>query len=389
MKVTFVFNYMTQHQYPFAQAMYELFGDDFLFLETEDFEEERKNMGWDTDYSKLPYVRKYVSPDDDKVVVDSDIVMFGGVHFLYIRQRLEAGKMSFRCMERLYKKGRIHALAPKGYIRKLKEYTKYNNTPCYLLCCGAYVPADFDMFGGHKNKRLKWGYFTSLNNKDWYELRDLKSRQGEPVRILWTGRMLDWKHVLDGVKAFKTLIKHKKNVHMTVVGNGDEHALLASYIKENGLKDHVTMMDFMPASEVRQLMEQSDIYLMTSDYNEGWGAVVNEAMDSGCAVIASVGAGSAYYLIEDKKNGRIYKPGDIKSLAAIMEELTDDIYLRQSLGQQAHKTISEVWSPNEAAARFKRIIDQVAGNGYDAILPEYTNGPLSKAETILPGKKII
>ena len=201
--------------------------------------------------------------------------------------------------------------------------------------------------------------------------------------------MLGWKHVLDGVKALKTLIKHKKNVHMTVVGNGDDRALLASYIKENGLKDHVTMMDFMPASEVRQLMEQSDIYLMTSDYNEGWGAVVNEAMDSGCAVIASSGAGSAYYLIEDKKNGRIYKPGDIKSLAAIMEELTDDIYLRQSLGQQAHKTISEVWSPNEAAARFKRIIDQVAGNGYDAILPEYTNGPLSKAETILPGKKII
>ena len=32
MKVTFVFNYMTQHQYPFAKAMYELIGDDFLFL---------------------------------------------------------------------------------------------------------------------------------------------------------------------------------------------------------------------------------------------------------------------------------------------------------------------------------------------------------------------
>jgi hypothetical protein len=37
----------------------------------------------------------------------------------------------------------------------------------------------------------------------------------------------------------------------------------------------------MPPEEVRVHMEQSNIYLFTSDFGEGWGAVLNEAMNSG------------------------------------------------------------------------------------------------------------
>ena len=387
MKVTFVFNYMTQHQYPFAKAMYDLVGDDFLFLETLEFEEERKNMGWDNDYSNEPFIRKYVSPDDEEIVLNSDIVLFGA-HYFYGRKRMDAGKPTFRMMERLYKKGRIHAYSPKGFFGKLSEHTKYNNKPCYLLCAGAYVASDFDVFGGYKNKRYKWGYFTSLTDKDWYTLREYKSGDKCPVKILWTGRMLDWKHVLDGVKAFKTVIKHGKNAKLTIVGNGDERALLTSYVKQNGLSDHVEILDFMPNKDIRDLMEHSDIYLITSDFNEGWGAVINEAMDSGCAVIAGSGAGAAPYLIKDKINGRIYKSGDVSSLSKIIEELVSDKAVREMLGMQAHKTIQETWSPVTAAARFKRICDQIVSNGTDAVLPEYQDGPLSKAESIKPGKLI-
>lgn len=48
----------------------------------------------------------------------------------------------------------------------------------------------------------------------------------------------------------------------------------------------------MKASEVRSYMEKADIYLFTSDFNEGWGAVLNESMNSGCAVVASHAIGS-------------------------------------------------------------------------------------------------
>ena len=51
---------------------------------------------------------------------------------------------------------------------------------------------------------------------------------------------------------------------------------------------------------------------MTSNQEEGWGVVVNEAMNSGCVVIGSNLAGSVPYLIENGKNGLIYNCGDLQ-----------------------------------------------------------------------------
>ena len=48
-------------------------------------------------------------------------------------------------------------------------------------------------------------------------------------------------------------------------------------------------------------MEKSHIHLFTSNHLEGWGAVVNEAMNSGCAVVANREAGAVPYLIEHGK----------------------------------------------------------------------------------------
>ena len=44
---------------------------------------------------------------------------------------------------------------------------------------------------------------------------------------------------------------------------------------------------------------------------EGWGAVLNEAMNSGCACIASHAIGSAGFLIEHGENGFVYRDGDM------------------------------------------------------------------------------
>ena len=53
-------------------------------------------------------------------------------------------------------------------------------------------------------------------------------------------------------------------------------------------------------------MERADIYLATSDRQEGWGAVINEAMNSGCAVVADHMMGAVPYLISHEENGMIY-----------------------------------------------------------------------------------
>ena len=48
-------------------------------------------------------------------------------------------------------------------------------------------------------------------------------------------------------------------------------------------------------------MEQANIFIISSTHEEGWGAVVNEAMNSGCVVIGSHAAGAVPFLIENAK----------------------------------------------------------------------------------------
>ena len=85
---------------------------------------------------------------------------------------------------------------------------------------------------------------------------------------------------------------------------------LKKMISDYNLENEVHMLGSMKPKQVREYMEQSQIFLFTSDRNEGWGAVLNESMNSACAVVASHEIGSVPFLLKDGENGFIYKDGD-------------------------------------------------------------------------------
>lgn len=397
MKVTFITNYLTHHQQPFAEEMFRLLGDNFRFIATNPMDEERIRMGWSLEQAEYPYLLYF---DDDMkhcsdLVMDSDVVICGGTHEVYISDRIEAGKITLRYFERLYKKGQWRAFAPRGYIKKRKEHTARKNKPVYLLCAGAYVPSDFHLFGAYPGKMLKWGYFPEFvpHNMD-----ELMGRKKDICNILWAGRMIGWKHAMDAVEAVKMLLKRNalpdgtQEFHLTMVGDGE----CASDIREmiNGdigdnmegmppgrkLSDVITLRPFMKPKEVRRLMEESSIYLMTSDYEEGWGAVVNEAMNSGCSVIASDGAGCVPYLIRHGENGMVYHSGNVKELSEYLAVLIQDSAMRKRIGENAYRTIETMWQPAAAAERMVRLCEHLLQGEYK---PE-KEGPLAEAELIAP-----
>lgn len=66
----------------------------------------------------------------------------------------------------------------------------------------------------------------------------------------------------------------------------------------SGYEDVITHQDFLPTKKVRSLMNQADVYVLSSSGTEGWGVVVNEAMAEGCAIIGSNQAGSIKTMIK-------------------------------------------------------------------------------------------
>ena len=128
-------------------------------------------------------------------------------------------------------------------------------------------------------------------------------------------------------------------------------------------------------------MEKCHIHLFTSNYLEGWGAVVNEAMNSGCAVIANVQAGSVPYLIKHGENGLIYD-GTYEDFAIQLNKLMDDKNMIQKLGKAAYETIVTTWNAEHAAKELLRFCKDLQEG---RVIPA-GEGPLSVAPVIAPGK---
>ena len=109
-------------------------------------------------------------------------------------------------------------------------------------------------------------------------------------------------------------------------------------------------------------MDRADIFVFGSSFYEGWGAVMNEAMNSACAVVVSHAVGSAAYLIDSGKNGYIYKFADISELTEKVKSLVLNKDLRQKFGATAYKTISEEWTATVAVERFLKLCEQIENN---------------------------
>ncbi len=390
-RVVFVSNYINHHQIPFCSAMYGLLEGDFAFIQTEKMEEERIRMGWEADVA-LPYLRLYYEEDAlcRRWIAGSETVLFGGTdEESYIAGRLKAGRPVIRYSERLYKEGQWKAVSPRGLWKKYHDHTCYRKKDVYLLCAGAYVPSDFHIIRAYPGKMLKWGYFPETRI---YDVDSLMAGK-QPGRILWAARFLDWKHPELALQCAKWLKKRGDAFHMDIVGDGSLRPMVEALRKEYQLEDCVTLRGYCPPAKVRNLMEEADIFLATSDRKEGWGAVVNEAMNSGCAVVGSHRMGAVPFLIRHGENGFLYRDGRKEMLFALTHRLLENRSLCQRLGRNAIQTILGEWNGEEAARRLlcfcirqgilhgtERMKEAVAyGRGGDRA-PE--SGPCSPAEVI-------
>ena len=151
-------------------------------------------------------------------------------------------------------------------------------------------------------------------------------------------------------------------------------------IKDLKLEKHVHLKKYISQDEVRLQMERSHIFLFTSDFNEGWGAVLGEAMSSGCAVVASHACGSSPFLIKDGINGFLYQNGNEEDLFIKTKALFNSPELRYSMGKQAFHDMRSLWDAKVAAQRLITLSEHLNSKN-DSSFP-FSDGPCSFAPIV-------
>lgn len=377
MKFVFISNYLSHHQLPFCQQMYQRLGDGFHFIATAEILPERLALGYPDLNNAYPFVvRTYEGQEQTDramaLALDADVAVIGSAPKSFVKGRLKEKKLTFAYSERLYKKGFPWWKLPLYLPRFYRTYGQYKSF--YLLCASAYTAGDFAKTGTFLNKTYKWGYFPET--KDCGEPAQLVE-QKNPASILWAGRFIDWKHPESVISVARRLKEDGYDFQIHMIGNGALLEAIGETVQSNGLEAHVKLLGSMSPEEVRGHMERTEIYLFTSDRNEGWGAVLNESMNSGCAVVASDAIGSVPFLIHDGENGLIYKSGDEDELYKQVKFLMDNPDQRRSMGEKAYETMTRLWNAEEATERLLALCQALLEGQRHPQL--YTNGPCSKA----------
>ena len=381
MNLIFVTNILNHHQYALCEAFKKHF-EDFKLITTEKTQGIGYQTAKDADFV-LHYENGVNKESIEKLICDADAVIFGACPNSLIEMRMRENKISFLYSERFFKKGTWRRFIPS--TRKVLEdrIAKYRNKNMYVLCASAYLPYDLNLLGFPVEKCFKWGYFPATNNYDVETLINKKS--GGKIRFLWVGRLLKLKHPDDAVRLAEGLKKSGIDFELNLVGDGVLRANLETMVNNKGLGDCVHILGSKSTEEVRHYMEEASIFLFTSDRNEGWGAVLNEAMNSGCAVVTSHAIGSVRFLIKDGENGLIYQSGNLNDLYAKVIYLIDNTEKREELGNKAYSTIADSWNAETAAERFKELVEAISGKEKTDLFQE---GPCSKAEVLKDNRRL-
>lgn len=381
MRIVFVSNYFNHHEKFFCDEISKLGGVDFTFIQTTPIPSFRSSTGYadlckTVDYCIDTSQVKNIETDAVNLCNCADVVIFGEAPYKYISERVRKNKLTFFYAERLFRVGIWHMLYPPTFFTVLKRFIiPGRKSNFYLLCASGYTAWDTARIHAFNNHRFKWGHLIEVGCPEGIKN---KVEDGK-LHLLWAGRFLELKHPDYPIRAAKALKDRNIPFVLDIIGSGEQEENMRKLISDYKLENDVVMHGTMKPTEVRQYMEKADIYMFTSDFNEGWGAVLGESMTSGCAVVTSHGIGATPFLVRNGVNGLIYETGRYESFEDKVLRLANDAELRKRLGENAIKTMQELWNPAVGAERFYSLCKNLIEHGGPIF---YDKGPISKAEIL-------
>jgi glycosyltransferase involved in cell wall biosynthesis len=374
MKLIVGTNMWSHHQLPVATELAKLLGfEHFKLALFEEVHDERRNMGW-KEKKQLPWVigPPRTSAERQALIqecLDADVMVVGACPPDVMASRIATGKLTFIASERMLKKPfhGLRMLNPR-YAKGIRRYRSMVNHPhVHALAIGYYAADDLQMIGAFADQIWSWGYFVDL------PVTLLPPPPKRPLKLLWVGRMLNWKRVDLLLKAVDKLKSSGCIGECLIVGDGPEKKRLTALARKLSLDPNVVRFSLsVPFPEVRRLMREADVYVLTSNRHEGWGAVAGEAMGEGCVLVANDQTGAAKVLIQHGETGLLFNDGDVERLSGQLRHLAEDYPLRMCIRQQAWNQMQTLWSPPVAAKRLVALCEGLLGHSE---LSSFNSGP--------------
>lgn len=381
MKLAIYSPYLNHHQVALADELHRILGNEFVFVATKRLATNQLKGG--KDYSRRSYCICASESDEEhrkalSFAIETDVALISSGELEYAIARAKTDKLTFDVSERWMKRGWINLFSPTIFKSFLAYWRYFHHKPFFKLCCSAFAVNDHYRLGMYRKRCFKWGYFTKVDMDFKLEEPDPGAACSEITPLMWCARFLSWKHPELPVQLARRLKDKGYKFVLDMYGSGVELEKTKKLARGLDVCDVVNFCGVLPNDLILEQMKKHEIFLFTSDFNEGWGAVTNEAMSNGCVLVGSDAIGSVPFLVHDGINGCIFRNMDIDSLFRTVVFLMDNPQKRKRISRTALSDMHNIWSPAAAARSLLILISDIQAGKQCSIL----EGPGSTATPI-------
>jgi glycogen(starch) synthase len=171
--------------------------------------------------------------------------------------------------------------------------------------------------------------------------RDYRSGQ---LRLLYAGQIVRHKGVHTAIEAMARLVNNKgmDKITLTLIGSGhpDYEAFLRDLVERDHLQDYVTFHEPVSKEKMTVILQQFDVLIFPSIYEEPLARITQEAMASGLVVIGTT-TGGTKEILRDGQTGLTFAPEDADGLAKQITRLKLDPDLCSGLSQAGRQAVLE------------------------------------------------
>lgn len=180
--------------------------------------------------------------------------------------------------------------------------------------------------------------------------------------ILFVGRLLPEKGVLELIKAFRKLVSSRlSKATLTIIGAG-------SFTKNNqkseydyqlsdaasGIEDRINFTGLIDNNKLSGYMKKASVFVCPSTWNEPFGIVITEAMAAGLPIIAS-NRGGIPEIVDEA--GILIDPEDVDELANALGQLLDDRIAAQKYAKMGYQRFMKKFNWGVIASQWQSILN--------------------------------
>lgn len=218
-----------------------------------------------------------------------------------------------------------------------------------------------EMFSGFGQEKLILIYnavdLSKYNNQRNQSIRRELGISDPAILVGMVGRLTVWKGHKDFIRAAEKVAGQKGNVKFIIVGDTvfEKQSYLdhlKKLVQDLDLAEQVIFTGFR--SDIAEVMQSLDIFVLASNLPEPFGRVIIEAMAAGKPVVAT-NLGGVPEIVIDKVTGFLVPPSNPEKMAIKILELINDKEKRNLIGKAGRKRVEELFAIEKYVEKFTNL----------------------------------